>query len=204
VLHDDANSPSELEDLADVSCNGLAWKLKRNGQQGGAKQSCSKRTNWYHPFLWPAIDEAARKTHWSPTEIEKHLKRLYPKLYNTIRKSTISKWIDKETKRGWSAATKKNIKCRHPLAGSGQQGMLAKHPDVVKEIKKQLQGLCASGLVVNVLIARSIMLAIIKHRAPDLLVKFKCLEVSLLKLSYTGCCHYLSVASSLINPPILM
>ena len=62
---------------------------------------------------------------------------------------------------------------------------MAKYPDVVKEITMQLQGLCASGLVVNVLIACSIMLAIIKHCAPNLLVKFKCSEVSLLKLSYT-------------------
>jgi hypothetical protein len=147
-------------------------------RMNGAKQSRSKRTNWYHPFLWPAIDEAAHKTHWSPTEIEKYLKCLYPKLYNTIRKGTISKWIDKETKRGWSASMKKNIEHRHALARSGQQGILAKHPAVVKEIMTQLQGLRTSGLAVNVLIARSIMLAIIKHRAPDLLLKFKCSEVS--------------------------
>jgi hypothetical protein len=98
VLHDDANSPSELEDLADVSCNGSAWRLKHNGQQVRAKQSHHKCTDWCHPFLWPAIDEAACKTYWSPTKIEKHLKHLYLKLYNTICKSTISKWIDKETK----------------------------------------------------------------------------------------------------------
>ena len=182
MLYDDTNSPSELEDLADISRNGSAWKLTRNGQRGGAKQSRSKRTNWYHPFLWSAIDEAAHKTHWSPTEIEKHLKCLSPKLYNTIHKGTISKWIDKETKRGWSAATKKYIERRHALAGSGQQGILAKHPDVVKEIKTQLQGLRTSGVAVNVLIARSIMLAMIKHHTPDLLVKFKCSEVSILLL----------------------
>src|SRR5882724_11145297 len=103
------------------------------------------------------------QTHWSPTEIEKHLKYLYPKLYNTIHKGTISKWIDKETKQGWSVVTKKNVEHRHALAGSGQLGILAKHPDVVKDIKMQLQGLCTSGLAVNALIAHLIMLTIIKH-----------------------------------------
>jgi hypothetical protein len=97
VLHDD-DAPSELEDLADISRSGSGWKLKCNGQRSGAKQSRSKRTNWYHPFLWPAIDAAACKTHWSPTDIAKDLKLLNPALYKTINKGTISKWIDGETK----------------------------------------------------------------------------------------------------------
>jgi hypothetical protein len=83
-------------------------------------------------------------------------------------------------KQGWSAVTKKNVVCRHALAGSGQLGILAKHPEIVKEINTQLQGLRKLGLAINVLIARSIMLAIIKHRAPDLLVRFKCSEVSVI------------------------
>ena len=131
-------------------------------------------------FLWPAIDAAACKTHWSPTETVKALKHLNPMLYKTIGKGTISKWINGEMKRGWSAATKKNIARRHALAGSGQLGILVKYPEIVNEIKAQLQGLRTSDLAINVLIARSIMLAIIKHRAPDLLIKFKCLEVSVL------------------------
>jgi hypothetical protein len=60
-------------------------------------------------------------------------------------------------------ATKKNVKCQHALAGSGQQGVLAKYPDIVKEGKTQLQGLRTAGLAMSVLIAHSIMLAIIQH-----------------------------------------
>jgi hypothetical protein len=101
-------------------------------------------------------------------------------LYKTISKGTISKWIDGETKRGWSAVTMKNVAHRHALAGSGQLGILAKHPEIVKEIKAQLHGLHTSGLAVHVLITRSIMLVIIEHRAPDLLIKFKCSEVSVI------------------------
>jgi hypothetical protein len=141
------------------------------------KQSRHKRTNWYHPFLWAHIDTAARKLGWSPQAIANRLTRDHPKLFLHINKGTIQRWIDKDTKRDWSAATKKNIARRHALAGSGQTGILAKYPDVVKEIKTQLQALRTSGLAVNVLIARSIMLAIINQRQPDLLTKFKCSEV---------------------------
>jgi hypothetical protein len=56
---------------------------------------------------------------------------------------------------------------------------LANYPDIVKEIKSQLQALRTSGLAVNVLIAHSIMLAIIKQQQPDLLTRFKCSEVIL-------------------------
>jgi hypothetical protein len=102
-----------------------------------------------------------------------------PKLFGRINKGTIQKWIDKETKHGWSKATVKNVKRRHALAGTGQTGILAKYPDIVSEITTQLRGLRTSGVAVNVLIARSIMLAIIKAKKPELLVDFKCSEVML-------------------------
>jgi len=61
-------------------------------------------------------------------------------------------------------------------------GILAKHPEIVNEIKDQLWVLRTSGLPVNVLVARSIMLAIIKQRQPDLLLTFKYSEVGLFAL----------------------
>jgi len=61
--------------------------------------------------------------------------------------------------------------------GSGQAGILEKHPEICNKIKTQLQELCTSGLAVNVLVAQSIMIAIIQTQAPDLLTKFKCSEV---------------------------
>ena len=101
-----------------------------------------------------------------------------PKLFGHITKGTIQQWIDKDTKQGWSAAMMKNIEHQHTLAGSGQTGILAWHPNIIGEIKIQLQALWTSGLAVNVLIARSIMLAIIKEWQPELLTEFKCSEVN--------------------------
>lgn len=127
------------------------------------------------------IEATAHKVGWSAQSIANRLTRDQPKLFARINKGTIQKWIDKDTKRGWSATTKKNIERHHALAGSRQTGILAQYPDVLAEIKTQLQGLRTSGLPVNVLVACSIMLAIIKERQPDLLTKFKCSEVSHLK-----------------------
>ena len=57
-------------------------------------------------------------------------------------------------------------------------GILAQHPNIVGEIKIQLWALQTLGLVVNVLITCSIMLAIIKEWQPELLMEFKCSKVS--------------------------
>jgi hypothetical protein len=107
-----------------------------------------------------------------------------PKLFGRITKGTIQKWIDKDTKQGWSVVTMKNIEHQHALAGSGQTGILARHPNIIGEIKIQLWALRTLGLAVSVLIARSIMLAIIKGQQPELLMEFKCSEVSYAEIIY--------------------
>ena len=177
-MHDDHSESPELEDLAGISRPGKDWCLVRNGKKGGAKQSKSTRTNWYHPLLWIPIDTAARRNNWSATYIVKQLHRDNPTLFTKLSKGTVQKWIDSLIKRGWSETTKANVAQRHALAGSNQAGILAKHPDIVQEIKSRLQGLRTSGLAVNVLLVQTMMLAIIQHHTPDLLIGFKCSEVS--------------------------
>jgi hypothetical protein len=159
------------------SASGSGWKDVRNGRRGGTKQEQHKRTNWYHPLLWVHIDAAARKFDWSPQAIAKGLSRNHPALFSHLSKGTVHKWISKDSKRQWSKATLENVERRHALAGSGQAGVLAKHPNVISEIKEKLQGLRKSGLTVNVIIGRAIMLAVINDRVPELLTSFKCSEV---------------------------
>ena len=127
----------------------------------GAVQARSKHTNWYHPFLWTSIDNVMQKNAWSATYAVNQLQCEQPKLFLKITKGVIQKWIG-PLKCAWSDVTVKNIACRHALAGSGQAGILAKHPEIRDEIKTQLQALHTSGLAVNVLIAQSIMIAIIQ------------------------------------------
>jgi hypothetical protein len=177
VLRDPGSTSTKLADCAELSRPNSNWKSEQNGKHGGAKQSRHKHTNWYHPFLWAYIDNVTCKVDWSVQSIVNELIRDQPKLFGCITKGTVQKWIDKDMKQGWYAATKKNVECQHALTGSGQTGILARHPNIVKEIKAQLQALQTSGLAVNVLVAHLIMLAIIKERQPDLLTEFKCSEV---------------------------
>ena len=70
-----------ISEHAEVSRPGEDWKLTQNGQRGGAKQSKYKYTNWYHPFLWIHIDEAAKKVGWSVQAIANGLQLDHPCLF---------------------------------------------------------------------------------------------------------------------------
>lgn len=177
TLRDNTNDLGAIPDRAALSRPNADWKKTRNGTHGGAQQEAHSKISWYHPFLWVHIDAAARKLDWSTAGITKVLLRDHKELFLGLNKGTVHKWIDKETKRGWSVTTMKSVRAHHSLAGSGRTGVLAKSPDVVDEITKQLRGLRAAHVAVNVHIARSIMLAIIKEREPQLLTNFKCSEV---------------------------
>ncbi|KIK74376.1 hypothetical protein PAXRUDRAFT_19942 [Paxillus rubicundulus Ve08.2h10] len=104
------------------------------------------------------------------------LQKQQPKLFSHLHKGTISKWIDKTKQRQWSVVTLINIQNGHTLAGSGQSGILCHYPQVKEEIVEKLKSLRTSGVPINVIVARSIMLAVIQNRAPDLLATFKCSE----------------------------
>jgi hypothetical protein len=80
-----------VEDMAGVSRPGKNWRLVRNGKKGGAVQAKSKRTNWYHPFLWASIDNAMRKNAWSTTYAVKKLQHEQPTLFSNITKGVIQK-----------------------------------------------------------------------------------------------------------------
>jgi hypothetical protein len=88
---------------------------------------------------------------------------------------TLWKWIVKGEKRFTNAALR-SIASRRSLAGSGRTGILMPHPEIVEEIVKTLKGLRVSGCVVNVHIARSMMIAVIGRHQPKLLDVFSCSE----------------------------
>ncbi|KAH7903146.1 hypothetical protein BJ138DRAFT_1107918 [Hygrophoropsis aurantiaca] len=149
VLCDDLDSDSgtlSRVDVAELSRPGsLKWKQERSGKRGGTKQERHSRTNWYHPFLWVHINSIAPKVLWSAQSITNALARAQPKLFSHLNKGTVQKWIDKDTKRAsWSAATVRNVERRHALAGSGQTGVLAKYPVIVREIIDALRALRTS------------------------------------------------------------
>ncbi|GAW10512.1 DDE superfamily partial [Lentinula edodes] len=173
-----ANSKEvEMQDIATVSRAGFeGWRKGRNGTLGGAKQGKAVRTNWWHPFLWPAIDRAMKKADWSAQDAVKALQHDNPTLYKHLHRGTVWKWKEKDT-RAWSEKTREKVKNHHALLGSGRAGALTKHPELVEEIKTTLSSLRISGFVVNVPIARSLMLGLIEQHAPLLITpSFTCSE----------------------------
>ncbi|KAJ6532306.1 hypothetical protein DFH09DRAFT_811063, partial [Mycena vulgaris] len=156
-----------------------AWKKHRNGTQGGAVQGPSKKVFWFTPFLWAIIEPTIRRCGWSAARTVKELHRAHPNLFNgpkhKLHRATLWKWIVKGEKR-FSDAALRSISNRRSLAGTGRVGVLTPHPEIVQEIVTVLKGLRVSGCVVNVHIARSVMIAIINNHRPELLASFSCSE----------------------------
>ncbi|THV03436.1 hypothetical protein K435DRAFT_747854 [Dendrothele bispora CBS 962.96] len=152
------------------------WREERNGTQGGAVQGRAERTNWFHQYLWPSIHNAMVKASWSSEGAVKILKRDLPQLYGHIHCGTINRWKEPGERR-WSDKTLQNVTRHHAILSSGRTGALAKFPELTEEIKSSLIALRRSGMVVNVPIARSLMLAIIKEKYPQVLSPhFQCTE----------------------------
>ena len=176
-------------DVAAISHTGHGdWKEEQCGKRGGTKQEAHKRTNWYHPLLWVHISTAAQKNNWSLSAMVTALQREQPKLFSHLNRGTVSKWIEK-LKHQWSQATLRNVANGHTLSGSGNSGVLSQHPHVQDEIVERLKNLRQSGVPINVIVARSIMLAVIQNHVPKLLETFKCSEVYkkiLPRLSYSS------------------
>lgn len=89
---------------------------------------------------------------------------------------TLSRWIN-QTSCQWLEATLHNIQNRCTLTGSGQSGILSHYLDIQQEIMEKLKDLHTSGLPINVIVARSIMLVVINKHVPELLMTFKYSEV---------------------------
>ena len=55
------------------------------------------RKNWFHLHIWPAIDQAARKTNFSPRETVSYLQTSHrnTSTYDTLNSSTVHNWIDR-------------------------------------------------------------------------------------------------------------
>ncbi|KAJ6458505.1 hypothetical protein C8R45DRAFT_942718 [Mycena sanguinolenta] len=160
--------------VAEVSRpSGMKWKAERTGKKKGVIQKRHQRVNWYHPFLWLPITSIVPRVGWSPTMIVASLQRQNPRVYARLNKGTVQKWISKNRRDSWSTKTKKNVARRHTLAGTGRVGVLSPYPEIVAAIKTKLHDLRVSGACVGRLLTRSIIIAIIREKKPELLANFK-------------------------------
>ncbi|KAJ7692093.1 hypothetical protein B0H17DRAFT_1061886 [Mycena rosella] len=171
----DAEAHKRLLDVAETSRAGTqGWRDKRNGREGGAVQKKAATVNWFHPFLFGAIEKEMRRTGWSPSATVKNLQKSSP-LYKGLHKGTISRWRVKG-KNEWGPATLEKIATGRAITASGRTGPLARYPEITENAKDTLKGLRTAGAIVNnvnVSIARGVLLAEIEQQQPQLLVNFK-------------------------------
>ncbi|KAJ7660863.1 hypothetical protein DFH06DRAFT_1472135 [Mycena polygramma] len=151
------------------------WRAKRNGTKGGAIQKKTASVNWFHPFLFGPIEKEMRRTGWSPSATVRNLKRDSPLLYKGLQKGTISRWRVKG-KNEWKVDTLDKIGSGKAITASGRTGILAPYPDITDTVKETLTGLRTAGGIVNVSVARSLLLSEISQQQPQLLNQFKASE----------------------------
>lgn len=177
-LHSSAKDALLIGGLPELSRPGITWKKSRNGKNNGIIQLKHTRINYFNPFLWSHISRLAPRVGWSSTMIASILKRQMPDLFGHLYPGTIHKWLSKSGRR-WSKHTLAQVKAKGSLKGTGRVGILTPFPTLVAEITAKLVSLRATGVPLDRLLARSIMMALVKDRQPQLLDTFKCTEVSL-------------------------
>ncbi|KAJ6449476.1 hypothetical protein C8R45DRAFT_917279 [Mycena sanguinolenta] len=171
----DAAAHNHQANVAETSRAGAqAWRAGRNGTKGGTVQKKATAANWFHPFLWGPIEKQMRRSGWRPSLAVRKLQLESP-LYKTLQKGTISRWRVRG-KKEWLPVTLAKISAGKVITASGRTGILAPYPDITKNVKETLQGLRTAGAVVNVSIARGILIAEISQQQPQLLQKFNASE----------------------------
>lgn len=171
-----------LPQIAELSHPTKTWKKSRQGKKNGVVQMKYSRINWFVPFLWAPIARLAPRVAWSPTMIANMLKTQMPDLYSHLHPGTVVKWMSKRSRNRWSKKTLKKVEQGGRLKGTGRVGVLTPFPQLVDEIKTKLMSLREAGVPLDRVLARTIILALVKEREPQLLSTFKCTEVSRLKV----------------------
>jgi hypothetical protein len=179
-LHDDGDLMKQ--NIAEESRPGRAFKekAKKRAQEGTSKPRTSKPkkdavyVNWFTPFLWSQILQAARDVGWQmrAQAIVDLLNQRNPVSFASLNRSTVYDWIDRS---GPAPRWKEQVLERAARGNDpghsrgGRRGALAHHPDVVEEIKRQLQLLRESKTAVTVITARAVILATIIDKRPEIL-----------------------------------
>jgi hypothetical protein len=163
---------------------GVAWRAKKTGKRRGKVAKRASRVNWFHKLLWPHIHHAAEKCQYSAINTVRLLQQKDSSTFKTLHRGTMQKWLKKceggkGYERRWSEKTLADVEKGTSVKGTGRVGLLKEHPELVEKMKRKLLELRESSISVNRILARSIMLTLVKAEAPELLGKLKCSNVSL-------------------------
>lgn len=86
-------------------------KSKPTGRKRKNEQTEAKYVNWFSPFLWSQIEDAAIRAGkpWSPREILKEAQKINPKTFSRLKEQVIGRWIDPEAKKRGVSRWKESV-----------------------------------------------------------------------------------------------
>lgn len=144
------------------------------------KRARGKYTNWFAtPFIHDILHAFQLMSH-SGKRTVAHLQRTFPRLpteaaarFDDLSESTIRSWHDNEGKLLPKFAAIIQEKRSAAERGPGRARVLLPHPEIETEIKRILTIMRERGAVVNILIIRLVMRAVIEKMHPPLLQELK-------------------------------
>ncbi|KAJ9511411.1 hypothetical protein QJQ45_029919 [Haematococcus lacustris] len=127
--------------------------------------------NWWHPArIQPILRAVPACGGYSPAV--KHLKLVQPDLYSKLDESTVRGWYQKGSLTQLTEQARASLfrgAGHHHVPTAGTRATLGNYLPLKVEIKDRLKALREGGVALNHVTARSIMMAIIQQREPQLL-----------------------------------
>jgi len=141
----------------------------------------SKKQNWYEPLYWNDIVVALQEAGFNTRKAVHllHLKYSYDGRFDRLTHSTIEGWFCRTTdasgNRGivWQEKVLLRVQNRQSmfLPGTGRNGILNSHPEIITLITEMLQNMRKTGCVVNGTVARAIIVGVLQSLLPSILVE---------------------------------
>jgi hypothetical protein len=142
--------------------DGVAWRAKAvAGKRKAVVTKRATRVNWFHGLIWPHIADAAKRFDFSAARMVTFLKLKDSDIFSTLNKGTVQRW-KKKGEAAWKEKTMKDIERGRSVKGTGRVGLLNRFPDLVEKIKTKLIDIHKSAISVNRILARSIMITLVK------------------------------------------
>ncbi|KAL6757273.1 hypothetical protein V8C86DRAFT_2435596 [Haematococcus lacustris] len=156
----------------------MVASYQQSGQQFAelGSQACQEGTgkaheNWWHPaMIQPILQAVPACGGYSPAV--KHLKLVQPDLYSKLDESTVRGWYQKGSLTHLTEQAQASLfrgAGHHRVPTAGRRATLGNFLLLKVEIKERLEALREGGVALNHLTARSVMMAVIQQREPQLL-----------------------------------
>ena len=177
VLHDTPLSHVPYpEGVAEASRPYRAFKeenhtVSRLGRKRKHEGTLAIRVCWQEHHLWSQILHAVNVVGlpWSPTDILKQLQSTNATAFSSLTTQVIGRWIDRSgAKPKWTDTVIKRAERGRQVGPITRKSILGPYPEVVASIVDQLRKLRASGVGLDTLRCRGIIIGQLYHSVPEI------------------------------------